>query len=67
MKKLLILLGGLFWAYMPVVYAGEADVVKVDAKKAGKNTYHFSVTVFTRAGITTPERLRVKGCSSTWG
>jgi len=45
MKKLLILLGGLFWAYMPVVYAGEADVVKVDAKKAGKNTYHFSVTV----------------------
>ena len=45
MKKLLIVFGAIFLAYLPVIHAGEADVIKVDAKKAGKNTYHFNVTV----------------------
>jgi hypothetical protein len=45
MKKLLIVFGVFFLATLPVVHAGEADVVKVDAKKAGNNTYHFNVTV----------------------
>jgi len=45
MKKLLIVFGAIFLAYLPVIHAGEADVVKVDAKNAGKNTYHFNVTV----------------------
>jgi len=26
-------------------FAGEADVIKVDVRKAGNNTYHFRVTV----------------------
>lgn len=45
MKKLLIVFGVIFLTCLPVVHAGEADVVKVDAKKAGNNTYHFNVTV----------------------
>ena len=28
-----------------IVYAGEADVVAVEAKRTGENTYYFSVTV----------------------
>jgi hypothetical protein len=46
MKKLLIIFGAIFWACLSVIHAGEADVVKVDTEKAGKNTYHFNVTVF---------------------
>ncbi len=45
MKKLLIVFGAIFVAYLPAVHAGEADVVKVDAEKTGKNTYYFNVTV----------------------
>jgi hypothetical protein len=45
MKKLLIVFGAIFLAYLPAARAGEADVVKVAAQKAGKNTYHFNVTV----------------------
>ena len=45
MQKLLIVFGAIFLAYLPAVHAGEADVVKVDAKKTGKNTYHFNVKV----------------------
>ena len=45
MKKLLIVFGTVFLAYLPLIHAGEADVVKVDARKMGDNTYHFSVTV----------------------
>ena len=45
MKKLLIVFGAIFLAYLPVIHAGEADVIKVDAKKSGKNTYHFNVTI----------------------
>ena len=45
MEKLLIVFGAIFLAYLPVIQAGEADVVKVDAKKAGNSTYHFNVTV----------------------
>jgi len=45
MKKLLIVFGAIFLAYLPVIHAGEADVVKVQTRKAGENTYHFYVTV----------------------
>ena len=45
MKKLLIVFGAIFFAYLPVIHAGEADVVKVDTKKAGNSIYHFNVTV----------------------
>ncbi len=45
MKNILILaVLFLFLNHVPLA-AGEADVVKVDAKKTGSNTYHFSVTV----------------------
>ena len=27
------------------IYAGEADVLKVEVRKTGKQTYHFSVTI----------------------
>jgi len=46
MKKLLILLFLCLFLLLSISYAGEADVVKVDAKKKGDNTYQFSVTVF---------------------
>ena len=45
MRKLLIIFGVVCLAYLPVIHAGEADVIKVDAEKAGNNTYHFNVTV----------------------
>lgn len=45
MKKLLIVFGVFFMAYLPGVHAGEADVVKVDARRTGKDTYQFNVTV----------------------
>jgi hypothetical protein len=46
MKKVLILLSLSLFLHLPASYAGEADVIKVNAKKLNKNTYHFSVTVF---------------------
>lgn len=46
MNKLLIFLALCFFFNLPASYAGEADVIKVDAKKLNKNTYKFSVTVF---------------------
>jgi hypothetical protein len=45
MKKLLIFLVFHLFFYLPNSYTGEADVIKVDAKKLTKNTYNFSVTV----------------------
>ena len=46
MKKFLILLSLSLSLHLPVSYAGEADVIRVDAKKLNSNAYHFSVTVF---------------------
>jgi len=46
MNKLLIFLALSLFLHFSTSYAGEADVIKVDAKKLSKNTYHFSVTVF---------------------
>jgi len=46
MNKLLIFLALSLFLHFSISYAGEADVIKVDAKKLNKNTYHFSVTVF---------------------
>lgn len=46
MKCLLVIsaLQLIFWG--TAVHAGEADVLKVEVEKEGKNTYTFSVTVF---------------------
>jgi len=46
MNKLLIFLVLSLFLHFSTSYAEEADVIKVDAKKLSKNTYHFSVTVF---------------------
>ena len=46
MKKTLTLLALCLFLHLPISYAGEADVTKVDARKLNKNTYQFSVTVF---------------------
>ncbi len=46
MNRLLIFLTLSLFLHFSTSYAGEADVIKVDAKKLSKNTYHFSVTVF---------------------
>ena len=46
MNKLLIFFSLCLFFHLPASYAGEADVIKVDAKKINKNTYKFSVTVF---------------------
>ena len=42
----LILIIPLLWAFMiNAAFAGQADVLKVDVKGTGPNTYRFSVTV----------------------
>ncbi len=46
MNKLLIFLTLCLFFHLPTANAGEADIIKVDAKKLNKNTYKFSVTVF---------------------
>jgi hypothetical protein len=46
MNKILIFLVLCLFLYLSTSYAGEADVIKVEAKKLNKNTYHFSVTVY---------------------
>lgn len=45
MNKLLIFIGICLFFHLPGLYAGEADVIKVEVKKHKKNTYKFSVTV----------------------
>jgi hypothetical protein len=44
-NKTLIFMALLLFFNLPDLYAGEADVLKVDVKKHKKNTYRFSVTV----------------------
>jgi len=44
-NKFLIFFSLCLFFYLPALYAGEADVIKVDVKKHNKNTYKFSVTV----------------------
>ena len=43
--KSLIFLALCSFFHLPALYAGEADVIKVDIKKIKINTYKFSVTV----------------------
>lgn len=43
--NLLIFYSLLLFLNLPDLYAGEADVIKVEVKKYKKNTYEFSVTV----------------------
>jgi len=46
MKSLLISIALCLLVFLPVSFAGEADVIKVDVKKQDNNSYSFSVTVF---------------------
>ncbi len=46
MNKILIFLSLCLFLHLSTSYEGEADVIKVDAKKRNKDTYYFSVTVY---------------------
>ena len=45
-NKFLIFIALFLFFHLPSSYAGEADVIKVDAKKLNNHTYQFNVTVF---------------------
>ncbi|MBT8357951.1 MAG: hypothetical protein HKO79_08840 [Desulfobacterales bacterium] len=45
MNKVLIFIALCLFFHLPASYAGEADVIKVDAKKLNNKSYQFSVTV----------------------
>jgi hypothetical protein len=46
MKRIMLLISLYFLLNTVSLFAGEADVIKVDVKSQKKNTYAFSVTVF---------------------
>ena len=45
-NKLMIFLALCLFFHLPISYAGEADVIKVETKKLNNNSYQFNVTVF---------------------
>jgi len=46
MKRIILFVGLCFFLNSSSLFAGEADVIKVDIKLQKKNTYTFNVTVF---------------------